>query len=134
MCFIQQSGVNEIHGATTIVRSNIKNLASKVHIISQLHIYLDNMYPKQLNKWWNGYDGQDYVLIEEFDRDFKCSGYLLKIWTIWTDRYPLLAEIKGFVPNISLLLVIFIQRKYSLPKFTSDNTVIKAQVMTPKYT
>jgi len=49
-------------------------------------------YAKQLNKWWDGYDGEEVVAIEEWAPKNECTASLLKIWA---DRYPFPAEIKG---------------------------------------
>jgi len=49
-------------------------------------------YAKPLNKWWDGYEDQDVVAIEEWAPKNECTASLLKIWA---DRYPFPAEIKG---------------------------------------
>ena len=49
-------------------------------------------YAKQLNKWWDGYDGESVVAIEEWAPKNECTASLLKIWA---DRYPFPAEVKG---------------------------------------
>lgn len=49
-------------------------------------------YQKSLNKWWDGYQNQDVVAIEEWSPKNEITSSFLKIWA---DRYPFSAEIKG---------------------------------------
>lgn len=49
-------------------------------------------YSKAVNKWWDGYYGEDVVVIEEWEPKNECTAAKLKIWA---DRYPFPAEIKG---------------------------------------
>lgn len=49
-------------------------------------------YQKPVNKWWDGYSGQDVVAIEEWEPKNECTASKLKIWA---DRYPFPGEIKG---------------------------------------
>lgn len=49
-------------------------------------------YQKSLNKWWDGYEYQDTVAIEEWSPKNEVTASFLKIWA---DRYPFSAEIKG---------------------------------------
>lgn len=44
-------------------------------------------------KWWDGYDGQDVVLIEDLDR--RDADYMVYNLKIWLDMYPFPAEVKG---------------------------------------
>lgn len=47
-------------------------------------------YLKSQNKWWDGYQGQQAVILD--DHDHGCLGHFLKIWT---DRYACTGESKG---------------------------------------
>lgn len=48
-------------------------------------------YPKDPNsKFWDGYQGQDHVVIDEFRGAISIS-HLLR----WLDRYPVIVEVKG---------------------------------------
>lgn len=52
-------------------------------------------FKKNLNKWWDGYDGHVHkvVIIEDFD---PASGkYLAQHLKIWADRYLFIGECKG---------------------------------------
>lgn len=49
-------------------------------------------YQKSLNKWWDGYQNEDVVAIEEWSPKNDITSSFLKIWA---DRYPFSAEIKG---------------------------------------
>jgi len=51
-------------------------------------------YQKMLNKWWDGYDDQPIVVIEEWSPKNEVTASALKIWA---DRYPFTAQIKGGV-------------------------------------
>ena len=53
-----------------------------------------NIYHKNINKWWDGYqlDSHHLVLIEDWPVDKQMLGQQLKIWG---DRYQFIGECKG---------------------------------------
>lgn len=58
-----------------------------------LHQEYPDHYQKPLNKWWDGYEDEETVGIEEVHPG--CGGWLSHFLKIWADRYPFTAEIKG---------------------------------------
>lgn len=52
----------------------------------------DAFIKKANTKWWDGYQGQDTVIIDDFDKYHVALGYELKIWA---DHNPFPAEMKG---------------------------------------
>lgn len=54
--------------------------------------YDPNLYTKPQSKWWDGYNGQPTVLIDDFDLFGKGLSHYIKIWA---DGYSHLSEEKG---------------------------------------
>lgn len=49
-------------------------------------------YLKQCNKWWNGYDLEEVVIIDDIDDTHTWMAYFINQWA---DHYPFPAEVKG---------------------------------------
>lgn len=63
--------------------------------IGKSHIVRTNepsLYLKTQNKWWDKYNGEPAVLLEDFDKKGECLSHYLKIWA---DKWACTGEIKG---------------------------------------
>lgn len=70
--------------------------------------YVRDTYPtfylKPMSKWWDGYNGEDVVCLDDVDpKHAEWLGYFLKIWC---DHYVFNAEVKGCMLRIRPKTVI----------------------------
>jgi hypothetical protein len=79
-------------------------------------------FSKPANKWWDGYDGEEVVLIEDIDLTHDKLSHLLKIWL---DRYPFYAEIKGATVKIRPAKII-ITSNYRPDEIFRDEMLVEA--------
>lgn len=49
------------------------------------------------SKWWDGYDGEEDVILEDFAKENQYMGAYFKCWV---DRYTFIAEYKGYTKVI----------------------------------
>lgn len=68
-------------------------------------------YEKSQNKWWDGYKGQEIVLLDDYDLKGEQMGHNLKIWA---DCYSFTAEIKG--GTIRPMITHFVITSQYLPR------------------
>lgn len=80
-------------------------------------------YQKPANKWWDGYQDQDYVIIEDLDPIHHVLGHHLKLWT---DRYSFPAEMKGTTIQIRPKLIIITSNYAPSEIFKEDATLLTA--------
>lgn len=66
----------------------------------------ENVYPKMVGKWWDGYEGQECVLIDDFD-PANCYEMAYDFYLKLLDRYKLLIEMKGSSGNFCSKVIIF---------------------------
>lgn len=74
-------------------------------------------YIKNVNKWWDGYQGQDVVIIDEWSPSHSMLAYHLKIWV---DHYAFNAEVKGGSMMIRPKKIV-ITSNYSLRECFSED-------------
>jgi len=79
-------------------------------------------YIKGVNKWWDGYRGEEVVIIEDLDKYNVSMGGDLKRWC---DHYSFPAEIKGGGMNIRPKKII-ITSQYDIGEIWEDKATVDA--------
>lgn len=78
-------------------------------------------YSKQPSKWWDGYKGEETVVLDDLDPE--STKYIIRYLKIWSDRYPFEAEIKGGTMKIRPRRFV-ITSNYSLEECIANFTDI----------
>lgn len=79
-------------------------------------------YTKSMSKWWDGYNGEDVVVLDDIDPNHQCLSYYLKIWC---DHYVFNAEVKGGMFKIRPKIFI-ITSQYSPEEVFQDEKTLEA--------
>lgn len=79
-------------------------------------------YYKLANKWWDGYQNHENVIIEDLDPSHDYMGHFLKLWT---DRYSFLAECKGSAIHIRPNNIV-VTSQYAIEQVFKDPQTVAA--------
>lgn len=82
------------------------------------------LYLKAQNKWWDGYEGQEAVLLDDFDKGGVCLGHYLKIWA---DKWACTGEIKGSTIPLNFKR-IYITSNYSIEELFGEDPEMVAAI------
>ena len=89
---------------------------------SLAHSLYPEAYLKGLNKWWDGYDNQEVVIIDDMDPFHKT---LTQEFKVWSHHYPFPAETKGGSLCIRPKKII-VTSNYRIDEIWEDETTRQA--------
>lgn len=84
-----------------------------------------SIYEKPQNKWWDAYNCEDVVLLDDFDKQGEGLSHYIKIWA---DKYRFNAEIKG--GTIKPVYTTLIVTSNFYPEDIWETTEFKSQEVT----
>jgi len=81
-----------------------------------------NAYLKAQNKWWDGYDGQQTVVLDDLDTDVL--GHYLKIWS---DKWACTGETKGGTVQLRHKLFV-VTSNYSIEQLFNKDLILQEAI------
>lgn len=81
------------------------------------------LYPKLCNKWWDGYQGEQLVVMDDLMPEHKILAQQLKIWA---DRYDCILETKGGAAHAQYEWFIVTSQYQPSEIFTGDGRDLEA--------
>ena len=89
------------------------------------HTWPDAYRKPTSDKWWDGYNGQDTIIFD----DFKGSSMKLHEFQMVIDRYPMQVEVKGAYVDLSATRYVFTSNKHPSDWYSAeadpDGTVMR---------
>lgn len=97
--YIKMSQAAELYKMRNTVFPDLSSLESEWHVgptgvgkSSSVRRRFPDAYIKGINKWWDGYKGQETVLLEDLSPE---HAFLIPHLKRWGDHYAFSAEVKG---------------------------------------
>lgn len=81
----------------------------------------ESLFVKPQNKWWDGYKGEDHVLLDDFDS--SVMGHFMKIWS---DAYGFMAESKSCTSRKIRPKTIIVTSNYNIGDLFTDPVLAAA--------
>lgn len=88
------------------------------------------VYLKDINKWWDGYDGEDNCLIDEIAPEH--AGFMVAFLKRWADRWRFSAETKGGKVVIRPKLIL-VTSNYSIDEVFASATQVDRDAIKSRF-
>ena len=86
-----------------LVRDTGTGKSKIAHLIGQ---YVGDYFTKDSTKWWDHYDGQQYIIVDDYRGEWQPQYILTTV-----DRYPKLVEYKGGYQQLQGTFFLFTSNK-----------------------